>query len=290
MLRSSSLQPTLRACNVGYKRKKLHGKIINKALTRTTNLDINHTYLAKIALKTKDPLYLYQDGTVGYLGDKGSRTPIGVVVKEKTSDTDKGTAVALKDCVNQGGTKDFVYGSWPPTGTRLFAKNNTSNYTDMASILNDVDGYKWTWETAGSEDGTVKANDDNNYTCFYAAANYKPGVETQNIGKWYLPATGEFKQLIACYGTPTITTIDELHVELKFNYINLIDKVFTDAGGDAISASGRYWTSSEMVLFSGGTGNQTPVLTYDATKKVYIVGLKAARHNNDCRVRPFVHF
>ena len=90
MLRSSSLQPTLRACNVGYKRKKLHGKIINKALTRTTNLDINHTYLAKIALKTKDPLYLYQDGTVGYLGDKGSRTPIGVVVKEKTSDTDKG--------------------------------------------------------------------------------------------------------------------------------------------------------------------------------------------------------
>ena len=160
----------------------------------------------------------------------------------------------------------------------------------MASTLNDVDGYKWTWETAGSEDGTVKANDNNNYTCFYAAANYKPGVETQNIGKWYLPATGEFKQLIACYGTPTITTIDELHVELKFNYINLIDKVFTDAGGDAISASGRYWTSSEMVLFSGGTGNQTPVLTYDATKKVYIVGLKAARHNNDCRVRPFVHF
>ena len=53
-----------------------------------------------------------------------------------------------------------------------------------------------------------------------------------------MPATGEFKQLIACYGTPTITTIDELNVELKFNYINLIDKVFTDAGGDAISASG----------------------------------------------------
>ena len=102
MLRSSSLQPTLRACNVGYKRKKLHGKIINKALTRTTNLDINHTYLAKIALKTKDPLYLYQDSTVGYLGDKGSRTPIGVVVKEKTSASDQGTAVALKDCINQG--------------------------------------------------------------------------------------------------------------------------------------------------------------------------------------------
>ena len=121
MLRSSSLQPTLRACNVGYKRKKLHGKIINKALTRTTNLDINHTYLAKIALKTKDPLYLYQDGTVGYLGDKGSRTPIAAVVKEKTN-SEEGTAVALKDCIDQWGTKSFFYGSWSPAGTRLFAK------------------------------------------------------------------------------------------------------------------------------------------------------------------------
>ena len=159
----------------------------------------------------------------------------------------------------------------------------------MTSTLNDVDGYKWTWETAGSEDGTVKANDNNNYTCFYAAANYKPGVETQNIGKWYLPAMGEFKQLIACYGTPTITTIDELHVELKFNYINLIDKVFTDAGGDAISASGRYWTSSEMVR-SGSGFNETPVLFYDNTKKAYVVGQGAARHNTVSSIRPFVHF
>ena len=159
----------------------------------------------------------------------------------------------------------------------------------MASTLNDVDGYKWTWETAGSEDGTVKANDDNNYTCFYAAANYKPGVETQNIGKWYLPAMGEFKQLIACYGIPTITTINELQVELKFNYINLVDKVFTDAGGDAISASGLYWTSSEMV-HSGSGIIQTPVLYYDNIKKTYVVGYYAARHNNACYIRPFVHF
>ena len=253
-----------------------------------TVLKKNHSYIWNFKIRPS-VLYLFSDGTVGTLGDKGTRTPIAVVVKEKTN-TEEGTAVALKDFVDEYGGKEFNYGSFPPAGTRLFKKNNTSNYSNMTSTLNDVDGYKWTWETAGSEDGTVKANDDNNYTCFYAAANYKPGVETQNIGKWYLPATGEFKQLIACYGTPTITTIDELHVELKFNYINLIDKVFTDAGGDAISASGRYWTSSEMVLFSGGTGNQTPVLTYDATKKVYIVGLKAARHNNDCRVRPFVHF
>lgn len=235
-------------------------------------------------------LYLFEDGSCGAYSEKGSRTAIAAVVKEKTN-TEEGTAVALKDCVNQGGTKEFVYGSFPPAGTRLFKKNNTSNYPDMASTLNDVDGYKWTWETAGSEDGTVKANDNNNYTCFYAAANYHPGVATQNIGKWYLPAAGEMKQLITCYGTPTFTTINERYVELKFDYINLIDKVFTDAGGDAISGLTQgYWTSSEIVLFSGGTGNQTPVFYYDNIRKANIVGQYAARHNNSCRVRPFVHF
>ena len=163
----------------------------------------------------------------------------------------------------------------------------------MASTLNDVDGYKWTWETAGSADGTVKANDNINYTCFYAAANYDPGVETQNIGKWYLPATGEFKQLITCYGTPTITTVDERRVELGFDYINLINKGFADVGGDVMSPPFGlgYWTSSEVVFSpGGGTYNQTPVWYYDNIKKTYVVGQYAARHNNTCWIRPFVHF
>jgi len=84
---------------------------------------------------------------------------------------------------------------------------------------------------------------------------------------------------------------------LKFNYINLIDKVFTDAGGDAISipagAPGQgHWTSSEMVRPGGGawTNNQAPVLFYDNIKKTYVVGEFSARHNNACRIRPFVHF
>ena len=273
----------------------IYGKTVNiqnkrLEIVNSYSLTDNGTYTINLKLKPTPALYLFQDGSCGALAEKGSRTPIGVVVKEKTN-SEEGTAVALKDCVNQFG-KEFVYGAWPPAGTRLFKKNNTSNYPDMASTLNDVDGYKWTWKTEGSEDGTVKANDNTNYTCFYAAANYNPGVATQNIGKWYLPATGEFKQLIACYGTPTITTIDELDVELKFNYINLIDKAFTDAGGDAMSQFVRgYWTSSEMVRSGGGwSSNQTPVLYYNSIKNTYVVGQNSARHNNSCRIRPFVHF
>lgn len=250
----------------------------------------NHSYTVTYRL-LPDALYLFEDGSCGAYSEKGSRTAIAAVVKEKTN-TEEGTAVALKDCVNQGGTKDFAYGSFPPSGTRLFEKNNTSNYSDMASTLNDVDGYKWTWETTGSEDGTVKANDNINYSCFYAAANYHPGVATQNIGKWYLPAAGEMKQLITCYGTPTITTVDEHRVELGFDYINLINKGFTDAGGEAMSQFGvGYWTSSEVVFSGvGWSSNQTPVLYYDNIKKTYVVGENAARHNNDSCIRPFVHF
>ena len=276
----------------------IYGKPVNiqdkrLELVHGATLKDNGSYTINLKLKPTPALYLFEDGTCGALAEKGSRTPIGIVVKEKTN-TEEGTAVALKDCFNHVlGIKDFTYGHFPPAGTRLFEKNNTSNYSDMASTLNDVDGYKWTWETAGSADGTVKANDNINYTCFYAAANYDPGVETQNIGKWYLPATGEFKQLITCYGTPTITTVDERRVELGFDYINLINKGFADVGGDVMSPPFGlgYWTSSEVVFSpGGGTYNQTPVLYYDNIKKTYVVGQYAARHNNTCWIRPFVHF
>ena len=271
--------------------EQLQSKLIDDTKIQSalnTVLKKNHSYIWNFKIRPS-VLYLFSDGTVGTLGDKGSRTPIGVVVKEKTN-SEEGTAVALKDCVSPWGNQ-FAYGSFPPTGTRLFKKNNTSNYSDMASTLNDVDGYKWTWETAGSEDGTVKANDNNNYTCFYAAANYHPGVATQNIGKWYLPAMGEMKQLFTCYGTPTFTTINARYVELKFDYINLINKAFTDAGGDSMSQFvWGYWTSSEVVFYSGGMGNQTSILSYDNIKKTYVVGQHAARHNSTCLIRPFVHF
>nr|WP_314998167.1 hypothetical protein [uncultured Prevotella sp.] len=278
----------------------LHGKTINKTFTRTTNLDVNHTYLAKIALKTKDPLYLYQDGTVGYLGDKGTRTPIAVVSKEKTN-TEEGTAVALKDASYMyAGTvhKTYGYGAWPPTGTRLFKKNNTSNYTTIAETLDDMDGYKWTWDAAGSIDGTIKANDNVNYNCFYGAGNYNPGVATQNIGKWYLPAAGEFKQFLKLF--PGMVSFSSAaggdYLEANFSddsFGKLVNKCFTDAQGDALfSLTGinvvEYWMSSEidyppMQVPAAGT----PMISYN--NKKLMIG-EPARHNNEGNVRPFVHF
>ena len=263
------------------------GTIFNAS---SDNFTANSSYTFNIKVKSKDPLLLFNDGTVGYYGDKGTRTPIAVVIKEKTG-TEDGTAVALKDCINQWGTKELVYGAYPPAGHRLFTKNNTSDYPDMASTLNDVDGYKWTWETAGSEDGTVKANDNNNYTCFYAAANYNPGITTQNIGKWYLPTTGEFKQFLMHYGNPTFQN----SIEIKFSdieaFVNLVNKVFTDLHGEEIFGDFGYWTSSEFGTGYGAWAmRQTPILNYSSISKQMYFTVGAARHNESRRVRPFVHF
>ena len=73
-----------------------------------TVLKKNHSYIWNFKIRPS-VLYLFSDGTVGTRGDKGTRTPIGIVTKEKTSNTDKGTAMALRDA--DGGTL-MGYGQW----------------------------------------------------------------------------------------------------------------------------------------------------------------------------------
>ena len=65
----------------------------------TDFLERNHSYVYNITIRPS-VLYLFSDGTVGTIGDKGSRIPIAVVVKEKTSASDKGLAVALTPAGN----------------------------------------------------------------------------------------------------------------------------------------------------------------------------------------------
>lgn len=158
--------------------------LVNNATT--PQLLPNKSYLIKLTFKTKDPLYLYQDGTVGYLGDKGTRTPIAVVVKEKTSSSE-GTAIALQGASWWGSWNDMYSGGPRYANTTLY------NATDAA---NDMEGYKWTWEASGTTNGEIKAN-NSDYNCFYAAAHYNPGVTVtgENVGKWYLPALGEWNYM-----------------------------------------------------------------------------------------------
>lgn len=148
----------------------------------------NHSYVYNITVKPA-VLYLFSDGTVGTLSDAyaDGRHPIGIVVKEKTSESDQGTACGLEP-LHEGFPASSE--ASPTLGPDI--KTNTSNFPDIESAKNDMDGYKWTWEASGSALGTVNAN--TRLGMYYWPAHYNPrfAITGSNVGKWYLPAIGEW--------------------------------------------------------------------------------------------------
>ena len=152
----------------------------------------NHSYVFNVKIKSKDALYLYQDGTVGYFGNKGTRTPIGLVVTEKTA-SDKGLAAALNFIPNVIWEQDN-----PPAGSGDSYQNNTVCYAGPFTGQNDMNGYNWTWDAASSLDGKVRGDEQTKYPAFYVAGHYNPGVMVTgaNVGKWFLPSFGQIVKLI----------------------------------------------------------------------------------------------
>ena len=238
-------------------------------------LQKNHSYIWKLKLKNKDPWYLYNDGTIGSLAKRGSRTPIGIVVKEKASESAQGTAIALKD-VSSGTT--FAY-TTPYNWAKMNTQHNTTHYTDANDGINDMDGYKWTYEAAGSVDGRIKANFEADYTPFYKAAQYNPGVAVtgSNVGKWYVPALGEWALAWKVFGKwdGNIPSWGMLTMS-----VSAMNSAFTAAGGDNLY-NYVYWACTEY------EGSMRPVLYNDGTD--FQISLNAT-HNVLGHLRPFVHF
>ena len=178
-----------------------HGKEKQKSITIDTPLERNHTYLVKLTMKTKDPLCLYQDGTVGYAGDKevGTREPIALVINEKTA-TEKGMAVALKDA-----------GQVTPFGGYYQGYVKSNDRTD------NMEGYEITYtpnyysENYTGDRTRPLAETGSGY---YEAAHYNPGVSVtgSNVGKWFLPSSGQWTPLLVKYGD-----LDKTKIPSKFN-------------------------------------------------------------------------
>ena len=168
--------------------KSLAGKSLSfvnslKTLTRAGSYTVN--------IKLSTFIFLFDDGTVGAIGDKGSRTAIAYVVKDKTA-TSEGTAMAMETPMP---------GAFNITTPAVNARENSAQF-DESDWLTDMDGYKYTWEASGSADGvTIKAQNPINKG-FYDIKNYVPSfapVTGANVGHWYIPAMGElymaFKRL-----------------------------------------------------------------------------------------------
>lgn len=227
---------------------------------------MNHSYVCTFEFRTKRPLYLYQDGTVGYLADKADRTPVAVVVKEKT-ETEDGMAAALKGAGEQ---------QWNVTPGRRYNASTTTNYNNTYS---DMLGYQYTWEAAYTKDNVVKAT-SNDYPAFKAAAEYNPGVTVTDglVGrKWFLPSLGQYKYLYTLGGTDISTLNGPYYTPVNTNG-DKIAQAFTDAGGETLV--GWHWVSSELdERFSVDIGIHPSGITHGGTTKT-------GKH----RVRPFIFF
>lgn len=216
-------------------RGPLYGGFVNHAWDIYDSdypIRMNHSYVFTLEFRTQRPLYLYQDGTVGYLADKADRTPVAVVVKEKT-ETEDGLAAALKGAGDQ---------QWNVTPG---VKYNTSTFS-YGDAYSDMLGYQYTWEAAYTKDNVVKAT-SNDYPAFKAAAEYNPGVNVTDglVGrKWFLPSLGQFKYLYTLGGTDVSTLNGSPFTNISTN-IGIITQAFTDAGGETL-LNKTCWVSSEL--------------------------------------------
>ena len=271
----------------------IYGKTVNiqnkrLEIVNSYNLTDNGTYTINLKLKPTPALYLFQDGTCGALAEKGSRTPIAAVVKEKTA-TEDGLAIALKDAASDvGGT--VKWGG--PSGETTQQFNHIVKAT-VADVLADMDGYKYTWEAAGSLDGvTIKAN-NTNMDAFYKAANHtSPAPITfggGKRGKWFLPSVGQWILALKALGKTTTLPTDLVSSggsttrgDVDFDYLN---SLFTAAGvGGNELENYWYWTSTQYhtleacsIALEGG-GLNTFEFTSEPTGQV-----------GEC-VRAFIYF
>ena len=133
--------------------KNLNGGIIPQ-LNSTLVMLPAKSYLVKITITPKYK-YLFSDGTTGFyketISGGGTKTPVGVVVKENNGTPNSGLAVALKDA------------DAPCDWTRYVgSQGNTIRYdvvTQMTDINNDMKGEEYTYDGTYSDNGTAHASD-----------------------------------------------------------------------------------------------------------------------------------
>ena len=240
-------------------------------------LQKNHSYIWKLKYKNKDPWYLYNDGTIGSLGKKTStHVPIGIVVKEKTSESDQGTACALKDA------GDGL--SWGPDNVKandVQIAMGAAPYNVSADFANDMNGYHYTWEKSGSNDGNTIKGEVNTFPVFRAAATYNPGVPVtgSNVGKWYLPAIGEWRTFFINVAKSNWPTSNQRPSNTKN-----VSTYFTQAGGTFARV---YATSTETTTLTAGTQIWTWYGSGDPAISDYF---ERTRFAPEWPVRSFVHF
>ena len=283
-------------------------------------LEGNGSYTVRIKLMTT-PLYLYQDGTIGIYEERGTRTPIGVMVTEKTKENAQpgeegaGLAISLK-YVDLGKLENGVAQLSELSSGEYLIDNNVMYDVEAEGgtpawakkLYNDLNGYYNTWNTA-SNGPNAKAKYPNTPKAdianqpYYFAGHYNPGVAVtgSNVSKWFLPTVGQFilaLRTLKIVDVPLSTFItnpgeyyglwfDFLLPDEETGELNIKDIAFTKAGGHALDDDDFENKSAGITYIWTSTfasNNDTNVLVGFGGD----VGIST--RNTFAAVRPFVHF
>ena len=238
----------------------------------------NHSYTITYRL-LPEALYLFQDGSCGALAEKGSRTPIGMVVKEKTA-TDQGTACAL----------DILNYTWKNVDDHI-EENISPSPKNMAEAAADMNGENWTYKA--NLQGTVRSNQATTYPAFYQAAHYTPSVSTSGIGRWYLPSYGELIKFVQVFQegfTPTATEpVDPHNDHMSTGFETKVRNAFTQVSKPAIND--QFIISSTQIDYGvggGGMGFRPAYINIWSGDQLYTGVCWNTMINS--YILPFVHF
>ena len=256
------------------------GTIFNAS---SDNFTANSSYTFNIKVKSKDRLLLFNDGTVGYIGDKvtGVRQPIALVVDERTTTTD-GLAVALKQT---------AYGKWSDDKTTVA---NSQTFTTLDAALADMDGYHYTYDPSGSADNIAKADvavNGGKYAAFYQAIHYNAGIPLTfsggRRGKWFLPTLGQMFHFMRKFGEINVSA--ESGDKIAYGiYKGTIEDLFSALGGTAhIDGS---WVSTEIDKEKAATFGFYDYLSIPPAIPERELICFRSRKDDNASVRPFIHY
>ena len=251
-------------------------------LNATLQMQANKSYLVKIKLKP-NYIYLMSDGTTGHFKDTtfggGTKTPVGVV-----ADPTARVAIALKDI---GDGTQYQWSTLAPT---VRGDNTTTYIENWHDEYADMDGYKWTWEPAGTTNGTIKANQQTDYPAFYAVGHYNPGVAVSGTlagKKWYLAGFGEWATYIYQGLGFTKNINDAIY---GHSYGILLDEALTKVGGKVLDTTNT-WGKRYLMSTQTKVGSEPTPFTKD--RQYYYKGGGSSGGTTDNitgRIRPFIKY
>ena len=268
--------------------ENLSGKSLTFALNPVLASVANGSYLISITFHYNF-LYLMTDGTTGLFSETtfggGTKTPIAVVASQS-----KRLAAALNNAPN--GIFSTTYGTH--NSSQIPDPGWYQGFGQTSFDADGADGYKFTWEAAGSADGTtIKANEQTKYPAFYTAGHYVPTLPAGKfltgsiVGKkWFLPSAGEIAKLYTGVRTGAglnyepqsmgggmySTTFYEDHI-LQYNPagpLGMLGMAFRQVGGE----------SPNDILTSSTIGNSYFTMSVTFLQK----------DNGGGSIRPFIHY